>query len=310
MKIAILGRTRWLIDSADMCAAAGHEIVAVATARSEPFYKCGSDDFAALAARTGANYLGEVSLGRPEVRTRLASAGAEMAISINWPTVVGSEVIDLFPLGVVNAHCGDLPRYRGNACPNWAILNGEDKVGLCAHMMTPGEVDAGPILLKEYLPLESDVYIGDIYDWLDQRVPSILAAALDGLARGMLSPVPQPADPQLVLRCYPRRPDDGKINWQLSVTAIHRLVRASSRPFNGAFACLEDGRRVTIWRASPFTHITPYCAIPGQVMLRIDGDPVIACGEGALRLEDIDIEAMSSEEAKAVVGKSLRSRLV
>lgn len=310
MKIAILGRTRWLIDTADACVAAGHAIVSVATTRSESFYRCGANDFAELAGRTGADYLGEVSLGRPEVRERLVAAGADLAVSINWPTIVGFEVINIFPSGIVNAHCGDLPRYRGNACPNWAILNGESRIGLCAHMMAPAEVDAGPILLKDYLSISDDTYIGDVYDWLGGRIPSLLAAAIDGLASGAITPVPQSADPSLALRCYPRRQEDGRVDWRLGANAIHRLVRASSRPFGGAFACLEDGKRVTIWRASPFVHPLPFSAVPGQVMLRLDGDPVIACGDGALRLDEVEIEGMSFREAAVLITQSLRVRLI
>jgi methionyl-tRNA formyltransferase len=310
MKIAILGRTRWLIDAADACAAAGHSIVAVATARSESFYKCGSDDFSLLASRTGAHYLGEVSLNRPEVQAQLAATGADIALSINWPTIVGAEVIDLFAHGIVNAHCGDLPRYRGNACPNWAILNGDSHIGLCAHRMAPDAVDAGPILLKDYLPVSVNTYIGDVYAWLDCRIPSLLAEAINGLSQGTVIPAPQPVDPALALRCYPRRAEDGRIDWRLNADALHRLVRASSRPFDGAFTHTADGQQLKIWRASPFANQYPYCAVPGQLLGQEEGDPVIACGAGALRLEEFEINGMQSSEAKAYIGKSLRTRLV
>ena len=309
MKIALLGRTRWLIDAGDALRQAGHSIVAIATAKEEPFYHCGPDDFSALAARSGADFLGVVSLADPTVRDRLALAEADIAVSINWPVIVGSDVINMFPQGVVNAHCGDLPRYRGNACPNWAILNGETKIGLCAHMMEPGALDAGPILLRDYFAVTDNTYIGDVYAWLDQRIPTIIAESISELAQGRLEPVPQPADPALALRCYPRRPEDGRIDWHKPVREIHRLVRASSRPFDGAFTTLEDGQRLTIWRAHPFEHKIPFCAVPGQVMLRVDGDPVIACGSGALRLEEIEISDSDAGDARSVVGRSVRSRL-
>lgn len=310
MRIALLGRTRWLVDAGEALRRAGHAIVAVATAKDEPFYRCGPEDFAALAARSGADFLGVVSLADPAVRDRLAAARADLAVSINWPVVVGADVIDLFPRGVVNAHCGDLPRYRGNACPNWAILNGDERIGLCAHMMEAGALDAGPVLLRDYLPLADDTYIGDVYAWLDRRIPTIIADAVSGLAQGALAPAPQPDDPGLALRCYPRRPEDGRIDWRQPVAAIHRLVRASSRPFAGAFATLEDGRRLTIWRARPFAHETPFCAVPGQVMLRAQGDPVIACGSGALRLEEVEVEGMEGEDGRPLAGRSVRARLL
>lgn len=308
MRIAVLGRTRWLVDAADALRAEGHEIVAVATARAEPFYRCGPEDFSALAARCGADDLGVVSLSDPAVRDRLRRSGADVAVSINWPVIVGAETIGVFPHGVVNAHCGDLPRYRGNACPNWAILNGEARIGLCAHMMEPGELDSGAILLRDYFPVTEETYIGDVYGWLDRRIPSILAEAISGLARGEITPVPQPTDPSLALRCYPRRPEDGRIDWSRPVEAVHRLVRASSRPFAGAFAHLEDGRRATIWRATPYCHPVPFCAVPGQVLLRHRDDPVVACGDGALLLQEIEIEGSGETPSAAHRNWSLRSR--
>jgi methionyl-tRNA formyltransferase len=309
MKIAVLGRTRWLVEAGDLLRQAGHAIVAVATAQAEPFYKCGPEEFELLSLRCKADYLGVVSLSDPAIRARLAAAQAELAVSINWPVVLGANVLDLFPRGVLNVHCGDLPRYRGNACANWAILNGEARIGLCVHMMTPGEVDAGPILLRDYLPISDATYIGDVYAWLDRRVPALLSDAASGFARGEIAPVPQPDDPMLALRCYPRRPEDGRIDWREPVARVHRLVRASSRPFAGAFAYLEDGHRVTIWRARPFACRTPFCAVPGQVMLRFEGDPVIACGAGALRLEEVEVEGVAPDDSKPVVGRSLRARL-
>ena len=80
---------------------------------------------------------------------------------MNWLTMIAQSTLALFPWGVLNAHAGDLPRFRGNACPNWAILNGEPLVGLCIHEMIP-ELDAGPVLLRAHFPLSDDIYISDV----------------------------------------------------------------------------------------------------------------------------------------------------
>lgn len=310
MRIALIGRTRWLLDTGYLLLEQGHQIVSVATSKAEPFYQCSAHDFELLARAAGADFLGEVKLSDSGVRQRIQASGADLAVSINWPTIVGAEVTSIFPMGVINAHCGDLPKYRGNACPNWAILNGEAQIGLCTHQMAPGDVDAGPIYLRSYFPVSEDTYIGDVYEWLDREVPTLLVRTIDRIVSDNLVAVPQPTDPSLALRCFPRRPEDGRINWCRSVDDVHRLVRASSRPFAGAFSMLMDGRRVTIWRARRFEYGLPFCAVPGQVMLRVDGDPVIACQTGALRLEDIEVEGAAIDEAKAIVGRSLRARLL
>ncbi|WP_447968614.1 methionyl-tRNA formyltransferase [Nitrospira sp. M1] len=309
MKIAIVGRSRWLLNTATTLAKAGHQIVSVVTAKAEPFYQCEPSDFERMASDVDAEFLGIVKLSNRDVRERIRSSGAELAVSINWPTIVNEEVIGLFPRGIMNAHCGDLPRYRGNACPNWAILNGEDSLGLCAHMMEPDAVDAGAIVLKDHFKLEPSTYIGDIYAWLDGRIPTLLMEAVNGLEQNTLVPTLQPIDPSLALRCYPRLPEDGRIDWRQSEKIVCRLVRASSHPFEGAFSYFGNMKKVTIWRASPYVHEQPFCAVPGQVLLRVEGDPVIACGQGALRLEDIEVDSLVSTETKKIIGASLRQRL-
>jgi UDP-4-amino-4-deoxy-L-arabinose formyltransferase/UDP-glucuronic acid dehydrogenase (UDP-4-keto-hexauronic acid decarboxylating) len=214
-----------------------------------------------------------------------------------------------FPLGVLNAHAGDLPRFRGNACPNWAILTGEPHVGLCVHRMVP-ELDAGPVFLRDRLALDDDTYIGDVYAWLERRIPEMLAAAIDGLSDNTLAPVPQPDDPALVLRAYPRRPEDSRIEWAWPRRRVLAMVRASSRPFSGAFAYLEGERKLIIWRAAQITSPGEILAAPGQVCDRLEGDPAIACGDGLIRLIDISLEgAADVQEAKRLVTASLRNRL-
>jgi methionyl-tRNA formyltransferase len=223
--------------------------------------------------------------------------------------VLGEDVIGSFPLGVVNAHAGDLPRYRGNACPNWAILNGEKRIGLCVHMMTPDEVDAGPVVARDYLPVDDETYIGDVYEWLDKRIPLLLSESVSALLQGSATPVPQPSNPQAGLRCYPRKPEDARIVWREPASAILRLIRASSRPFEGAFAQTADARRVTIWRASAFVHAGPFCAVPGQIMLRTPQGPVIACGDGGILLTSFELDGLSPEQSKAELMRSVRARL-
>ena len=110
------------------------------------------------------------------------------------------------------------------------------------------------------------------------------------------------------LRCYPRRPEDACINWQHPAAHIHRLVRASSRPFAGAFTSLEGNRKVTIWRADILRHDGPFFAVPGQVCYSIGDDPVIATGEELLRLTELTIDgAVGSETAKKEIMSSLRN---
>ena len=92
---------------------------------------------------------------------------------------------------------------------------------------------------------------------------------------------------------------------------IHRLIRASSRPFSGAFTTLEGVGRLTIWRAEEFEHPDKFFAVPGQILFNHEEDPIIACGTGALRLTDIFLDGVENSlpsNAKKEVGRRVRSR--
>lgn len=311
MKTAVLGRSSLALRSGYALLEAGHQIALVATAKPAEYYDAGPDDFRALATEAGASFMLAPALGSPEVIARLSSLGADAAVSVNWPSLIGEPAIRAFRHGILNAHAGDLPRYRGNACPNWAILNGETRVGVCIHQMQPEEVDSGPVLLRDHLALTSDTYIGDVVTWLERRIPAMFVRAINGLEDGTLRPESTPIDPALGLRCYPRRPEDSRIDWRQPVDRVHRLVRASSRPFGGAYSLLEGERRVTIWRAAIYQHPGSFLAVPGQILKRIEGDPVIACGDGCLRLTEVTLEGeRDPETARRMVGESLRRRLI
>ena len=305
MKVAVLGRTHLLLEAAELVRQRGHQIVLVGTCRSEPNYRAHPADFARFAAMADAPYF-ESHQFTEAVINLIRTSGAEIAISTNWLSMIPQSVIDLFPRGILNGHTGDLPRYRGNACPNWAILAGESHIGTCVHLMT-ANLDAGDVILRNRLSLTDDTYIGDVYDWLDRCAPMMLADAVDGLATDRLRPEPQVGD---ILRVYPRRAEDGHIIWSQPAASIHRLIRASSRPFAGAFTTLEADTRFTIWRAKPLQPPTAFMAVPGQVLFAADEDPVIATGQGALRLQEIEMPGVAEADAKKLILRSLRNRLI
>lgn len=310
MRVVGLGRTRMLRDTLSLLASAGHAVPFVATCRAAPEYDVREHDFERLAAELGAELLVTQDLNAADVVARLRAAEADVAVSVNWVSLIGPEACGAFAQGILNAHAGDLPRYRGNAPVAWAILQGEPQVTLTIHRMDPFELDAGPVLLKRRLPLDADTYIGDVFAWLDTAVPLAFRDALDGLSTGTLAPVQQPTDPMLALRCHPRRPEDGRLVWSLTAEALARLVRASAEPFAGAFCALPDGTRLTVWRARARPWETPSLAVPGQVVGKdgLDGTVAVATGDGVLVLEEVE-PAGTGRVRPADVIRSLRDRL-
>jgi len=309
MKCAIIGRTFKLYKTAEALLEAGHKIAAVVTAKAAPEYPVSASDFEELAHNSGARFLQTARIDKhPD--TLLEYGSLDVGISVNYPGIIPQSVIDSFRLGILNAHGGDLPRYRGNACQAWAILNGEDQIGLCIHKMVGGELDSGDIIERDYFPLSIDSRIGEVHEWMNQRVPDMFLSAV-----GKLSAEPayilerQSRDPADALRCYPRCPSDARIDWTRSNREILRLINASSEPYAGAFGVFR-GKNIIVWRAHlPAHDVENCCAVPGQVA-RIDsesGDVTIITGAGKLVITDIEYEGKKAKPSAFV--SSMRDRL-
>ncbi len=307
MRFAAFGRTRILYDSIKALVAAGHIPRIVGTCRASPESEIKEADFARLAAEFAVDFFDSAAVNSDEIVAKLARAGAEVAVSVNWLTVIKERVCDLFPRGVLNCHAGDLPRYRGNAPYAYAILQNEPYMGLCVHKMEPSVLDSGAILVRRQVPITESTYVGDLISDCECLVPQMFCEALGGLETGDIIPKPQPADPALTLRCYPRRPEDGLIDWSLPADAICRLIRASSTPFAGAYTFFE-GRQVVIWRAHAEASPYPYLGVPGQVVeRRASGEILVLTPQGF-----VAIERMTDANGRPVVPtdmvKSLRQR--
>jgi methionyl-tRNA formyltransferase len=294
VRIAAIGRTSWLYGSVERLRADGHEIVYVATARAAPEYSVTEDDFERLAADIGCPF--HFGLDLPE-------AAADVAVSVNWLTLIPREFLERFPHGVLNGHPGALPRFRGNAAPNWAILAGEPEVVATVHRMTEG-LDAGPILAQRSFPLDERTYIGDVYAFLDEAFPELFAEAVNGLADGTLVPREQSEDG---LRGFPRLPRDSEIDWRQPAMQIARLVRASAEPFAGAYSWL-DARKLTVWRAYAADAEGPWLGVPGHVAHRdpASGTATVLTGDGVLVVEEAELDGRRAPAAELLTSARMR----
>jgi UDP-4-amino-4-deoxy-L-arabinose formyltransferase/UDP-glucuronic acid dehydrogenase (UDP-4-keto-hexauronic acid decarboxylating) len=309
MRVALVGRTEMLYETALLLIKNGHTVPVIVTAKEATEYKKGVEDFVALGEEIRAKVIVTSRINDEETIDKIKSAGPiDIGVSINYTNVISQEVIDLFPLGILNAHGGDLPRYRGNACQAWAILNGEDRIGLCIHKMIGGELDSGDIIEREYLPIDIDTKITEVYDWMRQRIPEMFLSAVRKLERdpGYVLEV-QSKDPRDALRCYPRVPEDGRIDWSQSAEEILRLINASNKPYAGAF-CEYEGKKLIVWDAGLYDDGENFLAVPGQVVaVEKEGDIVVTTGRGKLKIRKIEYDDDVTKPGKII--KSIRKRL-
>ena len=309
MKVAIIGRSESLYNTAKLLMQHGYKISLIITAKEAPEYKVTHKDFEELASKTGATYLYTPKVNFSEHKTFISECGRiDIAISVNYTGVIQQNVIDMFPNGILNAHAGDLPRYRGNAVFAWAIINRERTVGLCVHKMKGGELDSGDLIAKSYRNINISTRIGELYEWIENEIPVLMLEGLKKIERDNKYILEeQSKDPANALRCYPRNPEDGKIDWQNDNETIVRLINASSEPFQGAFCSFND-QKIIVWRAEIFKDSEIYCAIPGQVCSILgDNSVVVSTGQGKVKINEVEYNNIRVFPSSVI--KSLRSRL-
>ncbi|MDA8828897.1 formyltransferase family protein [Candidatus Pelagibacter bacterium] len=305
MKVAIIGRSEILYETIKTFLRDGFEIKLIITSKETPEYKKKSKDFKKLAKKIKAKYIYSNKLEK--YIDEIKKTKCEIAVSSNHVNIISQEIIDLFPLGILNAHGGDLPRYRGNACQAWAILNSESHVGLCIHKMLGGELDLGNIISKEYFNININTKITECNDWMTKRIPIMFLNSVKKLKRNNKFFLEKnPKNSKEKFRCYPRIPEDGKIDWSKSNKDILRLINASNKPYAGAY-CFFNNKKLIIWDATLYNDNEKYLAVCGQVSAIEKNSIIIITGNGKLRIKKIEYEKFIGQPTNKI--RSIRSRL-
>ncbi len=302
-----IGRSNLLYRSLEYLAESGFTICGIITDDANPEYEFGVEDFRHLADDLGARFIACRRLTSDVLNTVgdwVETSAARTAISANWRFLIPDSFLARFPDGVWNLHIGRLPDFKGNATANWSILTGETQTFANVHRMEH-DLDAGAILARVAIDISPTTYVGDILSETERHAPGLFRRALERL--DTLPHQVEIANGVEGLRCFPRLPEDGIIDWSESSDAVLRLVRATSRPYPGAFSYLQD-RRVTVWRARSVDADGAFLAVPGQV-LAIDntaGTVRVACGHGAVDLEEVEVDFVVTPASHLVRG--IRSR--
>ena len=306
MRIVALGREN-LYDLVLRAINDGHDIVLMIICKESDFYQRTVIDFKTLAKDLDIPFVQTENINKLEIIERIKKVKPDIGMSYHWKTLISQEVLDCFPRGVINFHPGDLPRYKGNACTHWAIINGENKIVITLHLMTT-ELDSGPIILKREIPLLGNTYISEIYDYIRDNCSEIYMEAIDKIKDGF-SGLPQDKNPGQSLRCYPRSLRDSEINWNEPAVMLARLVKAVSEPLFGAYTFIGD-KKLIVWRAHHEIPSFPFVGSPGQIADRRlnTGEVTVVTGEGLLVLKEVEINGSGRVKPTDVI-KTIRTKL-
>ena len=256
--------------------AAGYPIPAVYTQPPRPAgrgYKLQPSPVQELAERHGLPVHCPTSLRNPEAQAEFAALGVDAAVVAAYGLILPKAILEAPRLGCLNVHASLLPRWRGAAPIQRAILNGDAETGVTIMQMDEG-LDTGPMLLREAVPIGPKTTAGELTEELAALGTRLILEALDGVAAGARIARPQP---EAGVTYAPKlRREEAQLDWRRQAVELERQVRAFD-PWPGAFFFARDERiRVLAAEAEP----RAAGAEPGTVL---DERLTIACGEGVLR---------------------------
>ena len=211
----------------------------------------------------------------------------ELIFSFYYRAMIPGEVLEIPKLGAYNIHGSLLPKYRGRACVNWAVINGEKETGATLHVMTKF-ADRGDIVAQKSVPIALEDTAYDVFLKITDAAKDILASCLPSLEKGTAERFPQ--DESKATKFGRRRPEDGEIDWNKSATEIYNLVRALTHPFPGAFT-IWNGKKVFIWKAIPDEGKSE----PGKMIS--ESPMLVGTGQGLLKILKLQTEGEPERDA-------------
>lgn len=266
-----------------------HELAGVVTQPDKPAGRAQRMEAppikAALAGR-GLAILQPVRIKSEEAVAEIRALAPEVIVVMAYGQILPRALLDIPRVACLNLHASLLPKHRGAAPIQAAIAAGDRESGITVMYMSEG-LDTGDILLQSRLEIAADETGGSLHDRLAQIAPDALREALEQLQRGDAPRIPQDASQATYAPKLER--EDGRIEWTESAALLERKIRAFN-PWPGAFTLLRDAagrdRKLKIFSA----RVVPSAqAAPGEI-LQFDGAITIAAGNGALSLDEVQLE--------------------
>lgn len=222
-----------------------------------------------------------------DYETLLKKIKPDVAFAIGWRYLINKAAYSIPSKGTLILHDSLLPRYRGFAPMNWAIINGESKTGVTLFYIADG-VDSGPIVDQ----LETTIERHDTAKTVDEKIIAlynrIILKNIEAIISGKAKKTEQ-NESEASYTCK-RTPEDGRINWNKSAWEIYNLIRGLTHPFPGAFTTLKD-KKLYIWEAELPSIKQHYVgAIPGRIIGKHNGMIDILTGDGVLSLKQLQYE--------------------
>jgi len=297
MRIVFMGTPCFAVPSLRILHSRGHEIALVVTqpdrrAGRGRRMRCPPVKDAAAELSLPVDQTEKVNCA--EFVDRLGGIAPDVLVVVAFGQILCEEILDIPSRGAINVHASLLPRYRGVAPINWAIVDGETETGVTTMLMAR-KVDAGEVILARSTPIDPNETAGELSARLADIGAEVLAETLGLIERGNVPRIEQ--DPALATYARKLRKSDGEIDWTGSARRVHDHIRGMT-PWPGAHTTYR-GRVLKVLRAAIGSPSGP-AGSPGEIVAAADtGGIEVAVGDGTIRLLEVQPEGRSVMGAEA-----------
>ncbi|MSQ55861.1 MAG: methionyl-tRNA formyltransferase [Betaproteobacteria bacterium] len=281
MNVVYAGTPEFAARALDALLRSRHRVSAVLTRPDRPAGRGlapASSPVKRLALERGLPVLQPESLKTPEAQAQVRSLEPDVALVAAYGLILPQAVLDIPRLGAVNIHASLLPRWRGAAPIQRALLAGDRETGISIMRMDAG-LDTGPVLLQEPLRIGDDDTAGTLHDRLAELGAAMAVRALDALETGQLQPRPQQNESATYAPKIEKK--EALIDWHQDATSVRRQVRAFD-PVPGARSRIR-GMEIKLWSCVEAAERGP----PGEIVSVSEQGVAVACARGAVRLTEL-----------------------
>lgn len=296
MKIVFMGTPDFSVGALEALVEAGHEITAVVTQPDKAKGRSGRMQFSPVkecAVKYGIPVLQPARIRTPEAAAELGTYAADVYVVAAFGQILSKEILGMPRFGCVNIHASLLPKYRGAAPINQCIIDGEKETGVTIMQMDTG-VDTGDILTQKKVAIDDKETAESLFAKLSRAGAELIVETLPLLERGELTPVKQEESRSSHTKMMDK--SSGRIDWTKDAASIERLVRGLNA-WPSAYTSL-NGKTVKIWSCDVVPADEGDAEPPGTIVRVAKDSFDVACGAGALRVCELQLEGKKRMDAK------------
>ncbi|MDO4454508.1 MAG: methionyl-tRNA formyltransferase [Eubacteriales bacterium] len=307
MKTVFMGTPDFAVGTLEELIQSRHEVAAVVTQPDKPKGRGKAMQFPPvkeIAVRENIPVYQPRRVRDPEFIEILKEIAPDVIVVVAFGQIIPQEIIDLPKYGCINVHGSILPKYRGAAPIQWAVIDGEKESGVTTMQMDAG-LDTGNMLLKTIIPLEKEETGGSLFEKLSQAGAKLLIETLEKLEEGSIVPEKQGESPTPYAKMLTK--EMGNLDWNKDAVLLEQLIRGLN-PWPSAYTHL-NGKTLKIWSAEVEERETK--EKPGTVVEVNKKELKVQTGKGILSLKEVQIEGKKRMEIDAFLrGNTVKEGIV